>query len=153
MPLMFCPCCSYLLLLTTCLYFNHKIYIIIEKVALYSNTNTAKHMTLYIQCFAYVIATCFYFNHLNQIKVVLYCHTIKLYDDTKNICKLSSKQWVRIAYNNYIANLMKITIYGSRKKSHDYINNISNLLKKLVRMVYNITYTNNILPIDANDNI
>jgi hypothetical protein len=78
MPLMFCPCCSYLLLLTTCLHFNHKIYVIIEKVALYSNTNTAKHMTLYIQCFAYVIATCFYFNHLNQIKVVLYCHTIKL---------------------------------------------------------------------------
>jgi hypothetical protein len=78
--------------------------------------------------FVYAVTTCLHFDHVNQIgidQVVLYCHTIELCDDTKNICKLSSKQWVRIAYNNYIANLMKITIYGSRKKSHDYINNIS----------------------------
>jgi hypothetical protein len=103
----------------------------------------------YIIIFVYNVTTCLHFNHVNQIgidQVVLYCHTIRLYDYIKNICKLSSKKWVRIAYNNYIANLIELP-YMAIERSHMTISIIFlNLAQKLVRIVYNIIYTNNISP-------
>jgi hypothetical protein len=126
-----------------CFYFNHLNHIKIEQIALYGNRGNAKYMSLYLQCFVYAVTTCLHFDHVNQIgidEVVLYCHTIRLYDHTKNICELSSKKWIRIAYNNYIANLMGITIYGNREKSHNYINNISKLSSKNWSEWYIILY-------------
>jgi hypothetical protein len=71
-----------------------------------------------------ILHACYYIFLLalqNQKKidqVVIDSYTISHKMTQRSFVNSAQKQWVKIAYNNYIANLKVITIYGNRKKAH-----------------------------------